>query len=264
MSNNILTGQAGLCDSEAIMSIKKLLMTEIKLSTKIKLTRKFVLIFLLVASLITLHVLGILDWTNLPRDMSVVTIPDGKPNVYYIQPFGDLEENALLYTATFLAEDTQKTVRILPPMEMPDEAMGRPNQADAEVLLDLINYQLPSPEDCFRIIGLTSEDIYAGDLNFVFGIGSLPGKGCIISYNMLRPIGSDGYFVENLSAEQVDLFKMRIRMILRHELGHTYGLHHCCRRNCVMQFANSVAEADTQGEYYCPHCARLLYMQSKF
>jgi archaemetzincin len=246
------------------MSIKKLLLTEIKLSTEIKLTRKFVLIFLLVASLITLHVLGVLDWTNLPRDMSVVTIPDGNPNVYYIQPFGELEEDALLYTAKFLAEDTQKPVRILPPMEMPDEAMGRPNQADAEVLLDLINYQISTPDDCFRIIGLTSDDIYAGDLNFVFGIGSLPGIGCIISYNMLRPVGTDGYFVENLNAEQVVLFKKRIRMILRHELGHTYGLVHCCRLKCVMKFANSVAEADTQGEYYCPHCARLLHLQSMF
>jgi len=43
-----------------------------------------------------------------------------------------------------------------------------------------------------------------------------------------------------------------------HELGHTFGLNHCKKRECVMHFSNSLADTDYKGKDFCEDCLNRL------
>ncbi len=96
-----------------------------------------------------------------------------------------------------------------------------------------------------RIIGVTSRDLYAPGLNFVFGQARYPGRVAVVSTARLRH-PEDAVFVRRLSTE------------ILHELGHTVGLGHCPDPTCVMSFSNHVGEVDEKGPWFCPSCSETL------
>ena len=89
---------------------------------------------------------------------------------------------------------------------------------------------------------VTHRDLFAGGLNFVFGIAS-PGGACLISTARLVAGADDALFRARLLKEAV------------HELGHTLGLGHCADSGCVMHFSNNLADTDCKGDAYCSRCA---------
>jgi archaemetzincin len=97
-----------------------------------------------------------------------------------------------------------------------------------------------------RVLAVTDVDLYAGDLNFVFGIAQPSGKACVISLFRLH-----------LGAEE-KRFRGRALKEAMHELGHTFGLGHCAHPACVMWFSNTLEETDRKGAAYCPRCAETL------
>jgi archaemetzincin len=44
-----------------------------------------------------------------------------------------------------------------------------------------------------------------------------------------------------------------------HELGHTFGLHHC-ENVCVMKFSNSLADTDKKPAIFCDTCLKNLQL----
>jgi len=97
-----------------------------------------------------------------------------------------------------------------------------------------------------RVLAVTDVDLYAGDLNFVFGIAQPSGKACAVSLFRLC-LGAD---------EQ--RFRGRVLKEAMHELGHTLGLAHCADPGCVMWFSNTLGETDRKGAAYCSRCEERL------
>jgi len=98
-----------------------------------------------------------------------------------------------------------------------------------------------------RVIGITDLDLYVPELNFVFGEAAFYGRAAVVSLARLDPAfyGRGG---------NRDLLVTRALKEVIHELGHTLGLGHCPRRECVMCFSNSLADVDGKSPEFCPGC----------
>jgi archaemetzincin len=100
-------------------------------------------------------------------------------------------------------------------------------------------------------LGVTDEDLYAENLNFVFGQAYSPGKTAVISTLRLNPT-----FYKQKPNE--NLFIERVVKEAAHEVGHTFGLKHCPIMTCVMSFSNSVGDVDRKTKYLCEGCRKEL------
>jgi len=102
------------------------------------------------------------------------------------------------------------------------------------------------------VLGVTTVDLYAAGLNFVFGEAQCPGKFALISLCRLKPElygepASDRLFLERALKEAV------------HEVGHVIGLGHCQNPLCVMYFSNSIKDTDRKRARFCEDCHLLVH-----
>ncbi|MGC9444169.1 MAG: peptidase [Candidatus Methanospirareceae archaeon] len=87
---------------------------------------------------------------------------------------------------------------------------------------------------------MVRDDLYVAGMNFVFGLAHT-GKAAVLSIHRL-------YSEELIVKEAI------------HELGHVFGLPHCTNE-CVMQYSNSLAEAETKPARLCERCrAHISYL----
>ena len=105
-----------------------------------------------------------------------------------------------------------------------------------------------------KILGVTAVDLYVPQLNFIFGEAQCPGKIALISSYRLRP-ESYGH------PQNQDLLIERVTKEAIHELGHTFGLHHCENPKCVMFFSNRIEDTDEKNAIFCPKCNTLYLYQ---
>lgn len=101
------------------------------------------------------------------------------------------------------------------------------------------------------MIGITSPDLFIPILTFVFGEAQLDGNVGIVS---LARLHQEFY---GLPPQQA-LLQRRLIKEMKHELGHTFGLVHCSLRGCVMSMANTIADVDAKGSFFCEGCKELL------
>lgn len=121
------------------------------------------------------------------------------------------------------------------------ECLARGNQLNAgDFLGELSVIRKKHASDI--VIGLTANDLFYRDLNFVFGLASFATKSCIVSWYRLKQ--PEERFFERLVKECF------------HELGHVFGLMHCQNRHCVMSFSNSLGDVDGKKAEYCAGCAK--------
>lgn len=92
-----------------------------------------------------------------------------------------------------------------------------------------------------RILCITEVDLYASQLNFIFGLAEINGDVCIISLFRLKNKRREIY-IERMLKEAI------------HELGHTFGLKHCQNKFCVMHFSNSILDTDIKSSDFCEKC----------
>ena len=121
------------------------------------------------------------------------------------------------------------------------------NRYRAPVLLQYLN----AIKGFDKIIGITTKDISTTNGKFydwgIMGLGSCPGKSCVISTFRIR------------TSDKL-LFNDRFVKVALHELGHTMGLPHCTfSKTCFMEAAEgSIKSVDRESRSLCSNCRRLL------
>ncbi len=122
-------------------------------------------------------------------------------------------------------------------------------QYSGEVLLRELEKKYRVEAGC-KHLGVVDVDLYAGRLNFIFGIAQVGGDFAAISLYRLKYGAGEELLLERALKEAL------------HELGHTFGFGHCPRRKCVMSFSNSLEEVDAKGADFCEaHRARIPHVQ---
>ncbi len=164
--------------------------------------------------------------------------------VVAIAPVGDVETRLAAIVGPGVAETFQVAVAVASPLTAPRTAFDRARgQWLSTAFLDVL--ARAKHHDWERLLGVTGIDLYVPQLNFVFGEAD-PRRGVAI------------FSVHRLRTPDEALFARRAATEAVHELGHTYGLGHCQRRDCVMWFSNTLAETDRKGTRLCPaHAAEL-------
>ena len=156
-----------------------------------------------------------------------------------IQPLGDVDEKLLKLLENELSRRFGE-VTILKAIEMPIECYNPiRGQYNSTCILKKLNAK--------RItLGVSEEDIYADDLNFVFGEAEVNGSRAIVSTYRLK-FNADG-----------ELLKRRLVKEAVHEIGHVLGLRHCSNRTCVMCFSNTIFDVDEKSDKFCKRCSNIL------
>jgi archaemetzincin len=100
---------------------------------------------------------------------------------------------------------------------------------------------------CWRLLGVTSVDLYIPILTFVFGEAQLGNACAVVSLHRLR---QEFY---GLSAD-AGLLERRLLKEAMHELGHTLELSHCEDYRCVMAASHAVEWIDLKESAFCAEC----------
>ena len=82
----------------------------------------------------------------------------------------------------------------------------------------------------------------------IFGLGTCPGKTCVVSTFRLKRKASE------------KLFRERLVKVCIHEIGHNLGLPHCSADPaCLMNDANgTIRQVDQEKLYFCAQCRQKL------
>jgi archaemetzincin len=102
-----------------------------------------------------------------------------------------------------------------------------------------------------RVLGVTAHDLFVPIFTFVFGEAQLEGHCAVVSCYRLA---------EEHYGLPADEGKLRERLVKEalHELGHTFGLHHCEDWQCVMASSHGVERLDVKGAEFCGECGRVV------
>ena len=164
----------------------------------------------------------------------------------YLIPIGDVEKNVLLKLSWALREKFESVFEVGESLPLSEDAY-RPQREQyfATPILEELKQNIPEEAD--KVLGVLDVDIFVPALNFIFGQADLGGKVALISLTRLRE-----EFYGNSKNEK--LFLERVVKESVHELGHTFGLRHCPKPECVMHFSNSIRDTDIKGADFCEDC----------
>jgi predicted Zn-dependent protease len=169
-------------------------------------------------------------------------VPERDPGQNYVVPLGDGLDYEARRAAWALTEATGRPTRILPRASLPRIARLEDGRYAAATLLDMLLLQ--APDDTFRIAGVTEAHLFAPEYRYVVGYARRGERALL-------------YSTAELPADATEAaHRRRVRRIVRHELGHTYGAGHC-HETCVMHSAHEAVDLDVLPDTYCDAHAAL-------
>lgn len=171
-----------------------------------------------------------------------------------IAPIGDFEADILQAITTMVPRTFELSCRIEPLLQdVRFSWNAERDQFHSTAILAKLSEEVP--DDTFKILALTHEDLFIPILTHVYGEAELGGTSCIVS--TFRLAG-------NISpANQRDLYLDRIVKESAHELGHTFDLRHCKDTQCLMHYCRSISDVDGKMSQFCRYCRVLLEDQLK-
>ena len=181
--------------------------------------------------------------------------------VVYIQPFGNVNAGYLAYVKNSLQNDFS-SVKISPKMNLPRAAfVGIRKRYDANKMLWYLQnlyVKRKYPNETF-LVGVTESDLcqnrenpkkWKCKLGFrtpdygIMGLGYQPNSNIIIPSQKVN-INS----TKRLNSDK----KEQLVKLIKHELGHNFGLPHCPNKSCIMRDAEGGNHFDEM-TVFCKKC----------
>ncbi len=161
-------------------------------------------------------------------------------------PIGNVEADVLAALRSALSNEWHIPCEILPARLDPEFAFHPERQQyhSTEILSRMRNFRGP---DSWRLLAVTSVDLYIPILTFVFGEAQLGNACAVVSLHRLR---QEFY---GLPADPA-LLQQRLLKEAMHELGHTLELSHCDDYRCVMAPSHAVEWIDLKESAFCASC----------
>jgi archaemetzincin len=117
----------------------------------------------------------------------------------------------------------------------------------------ILEHLAGSGRDAFRLLGVTTVDIFTPIMRYVFGEAMLPGRAALVSTYRLGIAPPRGNHPDDRSTFVGRVIKEGI-----HELGHTFGLTHCKDPTCVMSASLDTTHIDKKSTRLCYYCRIML------
>jgi archaemetzincin len=108
--------------------------------------------------------------------------------------------------------------------------------------------------DSWRVLGITSVDLYIPILTFVFGEAQIGGPCGLVSIHRLR---QEFYGL----LPDLDLRRQRLAKEAVHEIGHTLDLTHCEDYQCAMAPSHAVEWIDLKESALCGSCQARVFVE---
>lgn len=169
----------------------------------------------------------------------------------YLVPVGKVEQELLVYLSTRIEKILPRLVEIGKTLPDPDYAYNKKRDQYQSDLI-LVKLQKLGLEEAEKILGVANLDLYIPGLNFVFGQAIIGGRVALIGLSRLK----QGFYG---LPENKELYYTRALKEALHELGHTFGLSHCGKRECIMHFSNSLADTDYKESGFCKKCWKKMF-----
>ena len=167
-----------------------------------------------------------------------------------VQPIGELTRATVDAVAASAREHFGFEIQIAGPILAIDDAWDSRRLQYQSVLFMRTLASLPAGP-AVRVLGITECDLFIPALTFVFGQAQLDGVLALVSVARLR---QNFYGLP----EDPELFRVRTRKEVAHELGHTLGLIHCPDRGCAMSLSTTIYQVDAKQDRFCGACRHLI------
>ena len=166
-------------------------------------------------------------------------------------PFGDLDRGFLRDLGRGLARVLPSPIALASGLPAPEDTYdgARGQYHSTRILEKLLEIPVNPPDE--RLIGILDRDLFIPILTFVFGEAQLEGRAAVFSTKRLDPR------FYGLPDDPEALLERSVKEAL-HELGHTFGLYHCRRPDCVMRASTNAQDVDVKPAAFCRTCARSL------
>jgi archaemetzincin len=161
-------------------------------------------------------------------------------------PIGDFDGRLLIQLAPAMANLFRVPTEVLQVRLDPEFAYHpeRQQHHSSEILQAMQRYVAP---DSWRVLGVTTVDLYIPILTFVFGEAQMGGPCGLVSAHRLQ---QEFY---GLPPDR-EIAQQRLLKEAVHELGHTLDLTHCDDYQCAMAPSHAVEWIDLKDSALCGTC----------